>query len=515
MPDAEPAGGDRWLRPLLLACALAALGACAWLFALRLGYPFELEWMEGAMADHAARVRAGLPIYCPPGPDHVSFLYTPLLYQLAAVTSLLVGEGIPAVRLVGVLATLGCLGLLLLWVRRETRSATAGLVAAGLFCAGYGYLRTWYDLARNDTLFLAGVLTTAYLLRFGGGRAAVLAGVTAALAFLAKQSAVMWLPALGVGILLLDWRRGLWFGASAAVCLGGTVLAGHLLTDGWFTFFVFEMPRGHGIQPDRKLGFWTEDLVPILPLFLGAWWCLWARWRAGRPHEALFLAAVAGGGLATSYLSRLHAGGFDNVMMYVFSAGCLLLPMLLMQDGRLRRGAAVLVLCQFGLLLFDARALWQGHRPALLFDPRAMLPSAAHRQASQELVDYLQTQPGDVMVVFHGHVARLAGKGASAHGQALTDLFQRLVADQEAGRFSAMSGRALESMANGYQAGNAARRWSAIVLDQPHGPIFQLHLGPWLSNYERTQDAPVSQPEALRPPVGMETDSPYVLAPAR
>ena len=95
-------------RALAMALAIAGVGAFALWIALaaqRIGYPYELEWMEGAMVDEAVRVRDGLPVYGPPGVEHVPFLYTPLFYYLGALAMAVVGEGFTALRLVSTLAT--------------------------------------------------------------------------------------------------------------------------------------------------------------------------------------------------------------------------------------------------------------------------------------------------------------------------------------------------------------------------------------------------------------------------
>src|ERR1041384_2907106 len=98
MPAATRPAPDRAFAGAAAVAALLAIGVVLVLVALRIGYPFELEWMEGAMVDHAASVRAGLPIYCPPSPEHVSFLYTPLLFQLGALVSFVTGMGFLAPR---------------------------------------------------------------------------------------------------------------------------------------------------------------------------------------------------------------------------------------------------------------------------------------------------------------------------------------------------------------------------------------------------------------------------------
>src|SRR5262249_35167590 len=257
---------ERRLWQALAICAAIALGALALQIALRLPHRCELEWMEGAMVDHAERVRQGLGLYVPPTAQHVPFLYTPLLFWLGALLASVIGPGFLPLRLLSIAATAMCALMIARWTRRETGDRRAGFVAAGLFAAGYWYLQTWYDLARNDTLFVGPLLACAYLLRWRGRAGAAAAAIPALLAFLAKQTALMWLPALAVGALLLDWRKGLLFTAAAGALISATVLGMHLATDGWSTFYVFEMPQHHGIEGAYKLKYLTDDLVPLLPM---------------------------------------------------------------------------------------------------------------------------------------------------------------------------------------------------------------------------------------------------------
>jgi len=518
---------ERSLWLLLAILSVAAITGVLVIAALRDGYPFELEWMEGATLDHVLRVRHGLDLYTAPGPDHVAFLYTPLLYYLGALLSSVVGEGFLALRLTGLLATAGCALLLARTAGRLGGTRTAGLLAAGLFAAGYGYLRSWYDLGRNDTLFLCLLLWTAHLLHTGGTRRVLAASVTAALAVLAKQTALIWLPALAASALVVDWRRGLRFLAAATTAISALLFGYHLATDGWFTFFVFEMPRGHAIQADRKLGFFTDDLVPMLPLLLLASGLCVLIWRRREWRTAVALAAFAGGGLLTSYLSRLHAGGFDNVMMYGFAACCALAPAAVTTArGQFTRIAGLLLLLvEFALLVFDVRAVYQHERPALLFDPRQWLPTAAHRQASEELVAFLRAEPGEVFVLAHGALAARAGKPPSAHAQAIFDLLQVLpdndltvlIDPNKQGRMSPRALLAVSTFYRQFTEALQARRWSAIVLDAQFGvgDAFEQLFAIGLTGYRRREGSPIHEPAALQPPIGMPTHSPYVLEPIR
>jgi len=503
---------------VVLGLAAAAMTvAFAVYVALRLPYPFELEWMEGAMVDHSARVSQGLDLYVPPGPEHVQFLYTPLLFYLGALLTPMVGAGYLPLRLVSLIATLACAWILFVWIRRATSRDIVGLVGVGLFFGGYAYLQSWYDLARNDMLMIAPLLGSAWLVRYGGRRAAIMAGLLAALAFLAKQTTLMWLPAIATGALLLDWRRGLWFFGTAVLAIGATVLGYHLATDGWFTFFVFEMPSHHGSQPNA-LSFWTEDLVPIAPLVVLAMVCWIGCWRAGHRGEALYLAAFGSGALLTSYMSRRHVGGFDNVLVFAFTAGCVLAPIAAasLRGAWARRAGIGLLALQFVLLVIDPRSLWLD-RDVLLTGNSRFVPSAAHRHASEQMVEFLRGVEGPVMLPFHGYVSTLAGKPAYAHAQAMHDLVQMIAKPGESLSLDStehLSPRALEAVAGFVQSMTAAmleRRFTAIVLDRPSGPVFQILFTGGLEAYRETDQRPIGQPGAIRPAIGMQTDSPFVL----
>lgn len=512
----------RVLWGMALVLALAAGVAFVALASQRIPYPFELEWMEGAMVDHASRIANGLPLYCAPGPEHVPFLYAPLLFWLGGLAMKLGVPGLLALRLIAAGASLATALLIGHWVRRETGKVVPGLVATGVFLAGYGWLFWWYDLARNDGLFLLCTLGCAYAVRHGGQRRWLLAGVLAAIAVLAKQSAVMWLPAIGVGALIHDWRNALRFGATGVLCIGASLGALHLLSNGWSTFYLFEMPSHHGIVGEHKLGFWTHDLLPMTPLLLLGVVGFVARCRTGEARAALFLAAVGSGGLVTSWFSRMHVGGFDNVVMYGFAAACVLGPAATLAQARWSRiGVPAVLVVQFVVLG--------------IVHPQRALPSAAHRQAHEELLAYVKAQPRDVLIVGHGGISALAGKATGAHGQAIFDLFQILpktpggaldlpmLADPV--RLAMLPGKANEALVSfrdGLLQALLQQRYSAIVLDQPWGSQFEYLFEIGLAGADgkrgtpddlyRRREAPLlTNGPALNPLIGFLTHSPYAL----
>ena len=140
---------ERVLWWILLAIVAAHVLAFLFVVVQRVGYPYELEWMEGSLVDHTSRILRGQDIYTEPGIEHISYLYTPLYYYVSAVMAWFTGIGYLPLRLVALLASLGCAALVGLMVWRETRARSPALVAGGFFLAGFWVVDGWYDLARR------------------------------------------------------------------------------------------------------------------------------------------------------------------------------------------------------------------------------------------------------------------------------------------------------------------------------------------------------------------------------
>ena len=514
-----------WLWWPLLTLSLAAAGWFAYAASQRLLYPHELEWMEGALADHAARVANGLPLYCEPSAEHVPFLYSPLLFWLGGLGMSFGVDGIIALRVIACGFSVGSAMLIGHWVRVESGKLVPGLVATGMFLAGYGWLAWWFDLARNDSLFVFLALASSYQLRHGGARRWLWAALLATAALLAKQSALMWLPAVGVGCLCWDWRVALKYGVACAVAMGVAVGVLHATTDGWSTFYLFEMPSLHGVVGDRKLGFWTEDLVPMAPMVLLGSIGFVTRFR-DEAGSALYLAAVGSGGLLASYLSRMHVGGFDNVMMYGFAGGCVLAGVAAANPAKsLRAAAPALLLAQFAWLGYAAYA----RGAATLF------PSAAHALAHEQLRDVVRAQDGPVWIPGHGHIAYRAGKGTGAHGQAIFDILQlipklpngmldltALVDPAKLAHLPERAQLAVRKMMEQSTRALAERSFAAVIIDDVGAGEFTALFGAGLVGadalagtdddpYSRAPGHAVADPGAIRPLLGYDVHSPYLM----
>ena len=133
--------------------------------ASRLAYPFELDWVEGALLEQTLRVRAGVPLYVAPSTAYVPLIYAPLFNYAAAAMAALVGPGFAALRTVSALAAAATLVITGAYVTRETGRRSAGLIAAALYAAGQHLAESWLDVGRSDSLFLALLIAGAFVYR--------------------------------------------------------------------------------------------------------------------------------------------------------------------------------------------------------------------------------------------------------------------------------------------------------------------------------------------------------------
>lgn len=406
---------------------------------LRIGYPYELEWMEGGSVDHVRRILAGLPLYAQPTLDFTAYIYTPLYWYVSAAVSVVLGVGFLPLRLVSLTASLGCFYVLYRFVRRETRSATWALVSAGLYAATYRASGAWFDLARVDSLAMFFLLTAIYQVRFGQRvRQMILAGVLLALAFMTKQTTLMVAVPLTLYCLVAKDRRASLAMACTwiALVVASTMLM-NAATHGWYNYYIFVLPGNHELLSEMWRRFWTIDLIPPMGLaMLVTIYCLYTRMSLARWRHLLFYVALGLGMIASAWLSRVHIGGYDNVLQpaYAFLAIGSGVGAGTWQrrwrkqparDGRLvHQGHPWIRLClRVGqpLLLYG---LLIGQFHLLYYPPRKQVPTRADLRAGNAFMEFLRSIKTDVFVPDTGFLPSLAGQQPHAQRMAMEDVLQ-------------------------------------------------------------------------------------------
>ena len=257
----------------------------------RIGFGFELEWMEGGMVSHGARLMSGHGIYGPPSADFVPFFYTPGYPAILAALGTLVGDlTLPMARIVSLCATLGTFGLLYRIGQREA-DWRFGLLAMGIYAALFRTNGAFYDLARPDALFIGLVLAGVYVAYYRDSVWGALgAGAIFAVAFFTKQTASVFVPAVGVFLLWRNWRHGLVFLGVAFGLTSMGVWAVNRATEGWFWTFIFEGHQGHLFYWKNILMEYWRDLLFVAPILL-LLPLAWFGYKVPIPLLSLFLLA--------------------------------------------------------------------------------------------------------------------------------------------------------------------------------------------------------------------------------
>jgi hypothetical protein len=451
---------------------------------LRIRYPYELEWIEGGILQHVQRVVAGKPLYVPPTLEWTPLIYGPLYYYVSAAAVRAMGDGFLPLRLVSFASSVGIAFLLYWLVRRETGSRIVGFFAGAFFIAGYKTMGSWYDIARVDGVFVFLLLGAIVAYRcFRGAVSAWIGATLLALAFLAKQTTLLAILPMVIWGFWRQPRRTLHFAVPAGVAIAAIALVAQARTDGWFLYYTMGLAGRHPIVKSILIEFWIGDVLTpssIAVLFAAAFFFL-GREQPSQSRTREFYGAIALGLGGAAWGSRLHDGGWFNVLMPGFAALAILFGLGIDTVARAieRRGGELKP--RLAALLYLGIAL-QFIRTA--YNPFQEIPSLQDRLTGDRIVETLARAPGDVYVPDHPYLAERAGKGGLAHRAALADILR--IEDERAREFEQQLAREFEE-----------RRFVAALIDNSQSlPM----LG---DDFEKADD--LIRDDSFWPVVGMKT----------
>jgi hypothetical protein len=448
----EPRNASAVSRLPRLLCAIAsAVPIVSFLFVCigRVRYPFDLEWVEGALVEEVRRLIAGKALYVAPSIDYVPLLYNPLYFLVAAALARVSGAEAFTLRLVSIASTCASLVCLFLIVWKERRNAVAALSAAGLYAATYSLSGGWFDLGRVDSLCVALCLAAIAVARWATTRRNVaVAALISALAFATKQNALVVVPGITAGLWMLRGvRTALEYVACATVLIIATVLFFDASSNGWYFFYAFSMPGQHPLSQELYVQFWVE-LLPRLPIALVFGALFLGTEGSARREVRGFYGATVAALVGAAYGSRIHSWSFMNDLMPAHAGLALLFGLgMTAERGRANvRGpkwAELAHVVAAAQLLF----LWE--------DVRHWIPTAADRDEGQRLVARIRALPGDVRISEHAHLAVQAGKNSMAHEMAIIDVMRmdHDVRDAQA------------TLHGSIERAYAERRFSAVITD--------------------------------------------------
>ncbi len=410
----------------LLALALGYAATYLGIAALTVGYEYQLEWLEGGIVDEVGRALAGRQLYAPPRLEYVAYVYTPLYFYAAAATAGVLGLDLLAPRLLSLLATLGSTALIVAFVRKELvrlgapgESWTYGLLSGGFFLATFDLTGKWFHLARVDSLALFLLLAGCHGIRFGRSPAsAVASGFLLCAAFLTKQTALVAAVPMLAALLFTERRRALRVGGALAAALLVSSVGFELASGGWYRYFVFDLPRHHGIVPERWITFWTHDLLRVWIAVVGSILALLSLFGRDR-GTAGFYTGLWIGFVGSSLVARVRPAGWINSLLPAAAALAITFPLavaLARTRSRPTRWGGV------GRTLAGALLLVQ--LLLLAYDPRSAVPTEEDRRAGERLLRYVREIEGEVLIPQHRFLQTRVGKTSFALDMAADDVLR-------------------------------------------------------------------------------------------
>ena len=414
-----------FVLPVILAILSSAVSLL--IILIRLRYPFELEWIEGAYLDQARWVASGNPLFAAPLINFIPTNKTPVFFLVSAIFIKLFGDGFLAVRLVSALAVLGTVILLGVMVYKDSGRWSASILSMGLYLASFRFTGSWMDLGKTDSLFLFWILLGFYWQRKYVEKKQgyfILMALAYVLAYYTKQLALPTLIVMAVISLFIS-RLASWKEWLLTVVLGvGVFMVLDQITQGWFSFYTFDTTIHHQVEQAMLLDFWKK----VLPL----WWptlllvglyagrMLWKIQRKEVSFQSFaLLMSFCLGLLAASWSVFLKVWTYDNDLMPIALGSALMGGLAYGEyanwyqqfQGRKQTfywGAIVLMLAaQF--------FLWR-------YNPLRQLPTQQDASLGQEFVEHIASLEGDVWVFNHGFYTALAGKPTFIHSSPFGDV---------------------------------------------------------------------------------------------
>ena len=406
------------LRVVLTGFAVWNIVFVLFLWFNHVGFPLNLEIMEGTILQHVRRAISMAPIYPSPTPAYVPLSYNPLYYVMAVPFTWVFGASLSTLRVLTIIGTIGSVVIIARVVRTKTGSAWWTLISVGLFAASYHAMDHFFDVAHADMWMLFSVLLGTSIIALRRSMAWNLLGVVILVAaFWFKQHGAWF--AVG-GMLYLTWREGLKRSVPYWVVAAGLgpvlyFVAGPALFGSDFVYFTWEMPRGWmelSLGTFRTFVGWVLKFSPLMSLSAAGYgaWVLLKRREELDVWAVQFVPAVLCGALGaldpgSSYNNLIPMG----VWFIVFAVTCFAAIEQNVVRSSARSLVELVLAVSFGVLIYD---------PALV-----VVPSDSTRKYG-ELVEMLKRLPGPVYAPSIGELQRDYTLFPTAHWVALEDMIR-------------------------------------------------------------------------------------------
>ena len=409
-------GASRAARALLFVLGLVAVAGATWhlallaqIFAARIDYPMDLEWMEGGALLHSHRFLRGEPVYGPPSQGFLPYPYPPAHFALMALVGSVTGLDYTTGRAVSIASFALVCGVLFAeaarssWRRNKLLGLSLGLGAVGAAACSFPVVGGWYDVVRNDSLAIALPVLGAALVsgdRPSRGRLFASAVVFTAAVY-TKQTAAFFIAWVGLFLLVRRYPRGIFFGFVTAV-LGGAVLVSlQLATDGRFWIYTVRNLARHQVRVAQAIkGAWVllefAPFLVLIPVLL----LVARRRRWVKPNTVLWTGMLCVA-FPVALLPFAKGGGYlNNLIPVAVLSG----PVFVLLLGDVLRGLRASPRARYGVQLavvvLAAAFFVRGH-----YDKDRFIPSAELRKNADALNAYVASLQGGVLIPAHPFLA--------------------------------------------------------------------------------------------------------------
>ncbi|MHC4790258.1 MAG: glycosyltransferase family 39 protein [Planctomycetota bacterium] len=448
---------SRFFKHALLTVAILYLAVYLILVFLRIQFPFELEWMEGGSVHQIERILEGKKLYVSPSLEFVPYIYPPLYFYVSAFVAKITGPGFTPLRLVSFLSSLGCFLIIFLFVKRETKNNFFGIIAACLFAATFRIGGAFFDIARVDSLFLLFLLIALYLIKFKDSLTSyILAAVFISLSSLTKQTALLMAVPVALYCILSNWRRSILFIAVVCIIVAASTFILDYTHQGWYSYYVFELPSQHSVNPQMYTHFWVADIArPLLIAFVLSIFYIFSQFSTADKKHYLFYSIITIGVLALSWMARLNRGGFPNALIPTYAVISILFAL---EAHAFSQSFQAVPERTQKLMQIRVYFLCIAQFLVLLYNPVQQVPSPQDLQAGTELVNTIKQIKGDVFIPSHSYLPVLAGKPRYVDESAAAELV---------GIFGGEHKKEGKKLLYEINQAIINKKFSAIILDDP------------------------------------------------
>ncbi|MFN3307282.1 MAG: ArnT family glycosyltransferase [Candidatus Kapaibacteriota bacterium] len=409
---------DLLIRILLIILLISYFFLTAYVMFSRLQYPYQLEWMEGGEVEHIQRLLDGKKIYCEPSMEFIPYIYTPFYYYIGVGLSIFDEPSLHTMRVISIVSFLLSLFFTYKIVFFVTRNKFWSLIGSGIFLLSYSNTGFWYDIARVDTTANLFLIISLYLLVKADNNKWnwFFSSLFSFLAFYTKQTYFPVTFFLIISLFFknkkLAWKfSSLYFGLIAL-----TTLIETMQSNGWYIFWNFYFPSLHHWIWERAITFWTIDILPYYSIALATIFAyLFIIFHHSSKEKGLLLYALFIGCFITSYLSRLHYGGYLNVLIPFVTSMSILFPVSMSSLSKmLGVGKNIGLIC----LVFVSVQIF-----SLLNNPTHSIPTLNDKNAVEKIFSFAKNSGGDIYLMGYNYVQKQFGLKSYPHYVLLNDMF--------------------------------------------------------------------------------------------